>query len=177
MFSGLEQPPTKLSRCVFAPPYHVRAIDPGFVFGFPSFIFRSSSAAFDSAGREKRLAVILLQRQSFAAQRDFTFSPNLRIELETMRSARWTEKKFSLPSDDGIGRTYNVSSFLPNVFPFDRVTRLSTTGLFLPFHRSPTASIHSFHFLPVTFAPPLRMFFRDRGHVAGDVPNFFFILS
>lgn len=78
---GLEQPRTKLSRCVFAPPYHARAIDPGFVFGFPSFVFRSSSAAFDSAGREKRLPVILLQRQSFAAQRDFTFPPKLRMEL------------------------------------------------------------------------------------------------
>lgn len=48
---------------------------------FPSFIFRSSSAVFDSAGREKGLPVILLQRQSFAAQRDFTFPPNLRIEF------------------------------------------------------------------------------------------------
>lgn len=40
----------------------------GLVFGFRSFIFRSSGTAFDSAGREKRLVVILLQWQSF---RDF----------------------------------------------------------------------------------------------------------
>lgn len=44
----------------------------GLVFGFRSFIFRSSGTAFDSAGREKRLVVILLQWQSF---RDFTFPP------------------------------------------------------------------------------------------------------
>lgn len=51
---------------------------------------------------------------------------------------------FSIADDSKVRESLCASSFLPNVFPFDRVTRLSTSGLFLPFRPLPASTPSTF---------------------------------